>query len=86
MICGLARFRKDHDGRDPKWSEKPKLYQWLIHMRLAKKTLQTGIKTGNNTITPANVEVKQPPLLPCLEHSPPSPRSPLLHSASPRPA
>ena len=84
MICGGARFRKDHDGRDPKKSEKLKLYQWLKNMRDAKKNLETG--TGLNVITPANVEVKPPPLLPCLEHSPPSPRSPLLHSASPRPA
>jgi len=87
MICGGgARFRKDHDGRDPKKSENPKLYKWLSHMRSAKKNLETGIKVGNNTITPANVEVKPPPLLPFLEHSPPSPRSPLLCSASPRPA
>jgi len=84
MICGGARFRKDHDGRDPKTSDR-KLYFWLSDMRRAKKFLETGIKTGNATITPANVEVKPPPLLPYLKHFPPSPRSPLLHSASPRP-
>ena len=86
MICGGARFRKDHDGRDPKRSEKLKLYMWLSNMRKAKKTLETGIKVSSDKITPANVEVKPPSLLPCLEHFPPSPRSPLLHSASPRPA
>jgi len=88
MICGGgARFRKDHDGRDPKKSENPKLYKWLSHMRSAKKNLETGTSGhGKVQITPANVEVKPPPLLPFLEHSPPSPRSPLLCSASPRPA
>ena len=88
MICVGARFRKDHDDRDPKNGENLKLYMWLSRMRTAKKNLEAGGATGRCflKISTANVEVKPPPLLPCLEHSQSSPRSPVLPSASPRPA
>jgi len=51
MIYGGARFRKDHNGQDPKENENKKLYYWLIDMRKAKKKLETGIEVSNHTIT-----------------------------------